>query len=261
ARAGWPAFNGLGPRPGLKSANRGNSDPIRAEPCTSTKLRFIFPASSANTRRSMILSARRLTALASSSPAAPTNNTNPWPMVARCSVPPSSQLTRPEAARCATTRNQSTRTECGWRPGSSRPSPRRSASRRLPGSRPTPRRGSRGGGPQSSPAPLSPHPRGLINLRAEMGLGLDEGVDVAKTVVAVLQQLRRRFVQERLHVAIQRPVQRLRRRIVVRAGASLRLRHDLLDHAHRHDLARGQLQLLRGLDLAGVVAPHDGGGG
>ena len=61
-------------------------------------------------------------------------------------------------------------------------------------------------------------------------------------------------------MAIQRPVQRLRRRIVVRAGASLRLRHDLLDHAHRHDLARGQLQLLRGLDLAGVVAPHDGGG-
>src|SRR5712664_4243149 len=111
------------------SANSVNCETIKAAPRTSTRLRFIFPASSANTRRSMILSARRRTVVSSSSRAAPTNNTKPWPMVARCCVPPSPQLT-----------------------------------------------------------------------------------------------------------------------------------DDLLDHAHADDLTRGQLELLRGLDLARVVAPHDRGG-
>ena len=55
-------------------------------------------------------------------------------------------------------------------------------------------------------------------------------------------------------------VERLRRRVVVSARASLRLGHDLLDHAHADDLAGGQLQLLRRLDLARVVAPDDRGG-
>src|SRR5438093_447426 len=44
-----------------------------------------------------------MTALESSSPAAPTNNPKPRPMVARRSSPPSSQLTEPEVTRCATT--------------------------------------------------------------------------------------------------------------------------------------------------------------
>src|ERR1700694_1593770 len=71
----------------------------------------------------------------------------------------------------------------------------------------------------------------------------------------MLQQLRRRLVQQRLHMSPQRFVKRPGRRVIVRAGASLRLRHDLLHHAHPDDLARGQLQLLRSLDLARVAAP------
>src|SRR5438067_2088607 len=89
----------LGRRPLLISANNVNCETIRAAPPTSTRLRFILPASSANTRRSMILSASRRTVLESSSPAAPTNNTRPRPMVARCSAPAASQLTAPSVRR------------------------------------------------------------------------------------------------------------------------------------------------------------------
>ena len=44
----------------------------------------------------------RRTIVSSSSGPAPTNNTRPGPMVATFLAPASSQLTEPEAARCAT---------------------------------------------------------------------------------------------------------------------------------------------------------------
>src|SRR5450759_1842654 len=84
------------------SAKRVNCDTIKADPWTSTRLRFMRPASSPNTRRSLTLSASRRTLVSSSSDAAPTNNTYPGPMVARYSEAPSSQLTEPAATRCAT---------------------------------------------------------------------------------------------------------------------------------------------------------------
>src|SRR5713226_8824501 len=203
ARPGSPAFSRLGLRPRLRSANNVNWETISADPFTSSRLRFILPASSANTRMSTTLSASRRTVDSPSSDPAPTNNTKPGPMVAACSVPDSSQVTDPEATRCATILKR------------------------------------------------------LVDLRAEVRFCVDERVDVAEALVSVLQQLGCRLRQQRLHVAMQSTVERLRGGVVVEMRPALGLGHDLFDHTHRQQVARGQLELLRGLDLARVVAPDD----
>src|SRR5713226_1446931 len=193
ARFGSPAFSKLGLRPRLRSANSVNWDTISADPFTSSRLRFILPASSASRR----------TVDSSSSGPAPTNNTKPGPMVAACCAPDSSQVTDPEATRCATILKR------------------------------------------------------LVDLRAEVRFCVDERVDVAEALVSVLQQLGCRLRQQRLHVAMQSTVERLRGGVVVEMRPALGLGHDLFDHTHRQQVARGQLELLRGLDLARVVAPDD----
>src|SRR6266576_5023465 len=203
ARLGSPALSRLGRRPRLMSANSVNCDTISAEPFTSSRLTFILPASSPNTRMSINLSASLRTFDSSSSAPAPTNNTRPGPMVATCWAPDSSQVTEPEAARCATTRTYS------------------------------------------------------IDLRAEVGFRMYERVDVAEPLVAVLEQLVRRLRQQRLQVPKQRFVEHVGGGVVVHVSASLRLRHDLLDDAHRQQVPRRELQLFRRFDLTRVVAPHD----
>src|SRR5438067_13619952 len=57
--------------------------------------------------------------------------------------------------------------------------------------------------------------RGTLDLGAEMRLGADERVDVAEALVAALQQLARRQLEERLELALQGRVQRGRGRVVV----------------------------------------------
>src|SRR2546430_5163268 len=97
----------------------------------------------------------------------------------------------------------------------------------------------------------------LVDLRAEVRLRVDERVDVAEALIAVLQKLCRGLFQERPHVPVQSLVERACCRVMVRARAALWLRDDLLDHAHRDDLSRSELQLLGSLHLARVVAPHN----
>src|SRR2546425_621583 len=97
----------------------------------------------------------------------------------------------------------------------------------------------------------------LVDLGAEVRLRLDERVDVAEAVIAVLHELGRRLLQQRSHQAVQRFVEGGRRSVIVRAGAAFRLRDHFLDHAHPDDLARCELQLLGSLHLARVVPPDD----
>src|SRR5438128_4741863 len=68
-------------------------------------------------------------------------------------------------------------------------------------------------GDERKPSRVSSHRS--IDLRAEVRFSVDERIDVAESVVAVLQQLRGWLVQERAHMAPQGFVERLRRRVVV----------------------------------------------
>src|SRR5262245_49333263 len=75
----------------------------------------------------------------------------------------------------------------------------------------------------------------LVHFGAEVGLGVDQGVDVAEPVVAMLHEVGSRLPEQRLHVPVQRLVERGRGGLIVGAGATLGFQHHLLDHAHAED--------------------------
>src|SRR2546430_12977805 len=102
-----------------------------------------------------------------------------------------------------------------------------------------------------------PGSRSYLDLGAEVRFGVHQRIDVTEAVVAVLTQLRRVQLEKGPHVAEKRLVERLRRGVGIRARAAFGLWHDLLEHAHGEGLSRGELQLLRGLGPARVVAPDD----
>src|SRR5438105_15959039 len=64
-----------------------------------------------------------------------------------------------------------------------------------------------------------PGSRSYLYLGAEVRLGVDQRVDVAEALVAMLQHLRGRHPEQRPHVPVQRLVQGFRGRVVVGARA------------------------------------------
>src|SRR5207247_10859775 len=111
----------------------------------------------------------------------------------------------------------STLTRGERRRGPPRPAPHAILQTR-PASRATSQEGVPRGRTASSPA-LS------VDFGSEVRLRGDQRVGVAEAVVPMLQEARGGLVKQWLHVSKQRLIQRLRRRVVVRAGASLRLGH------------------------------------
>src|SRR6266702_2670335 len=100
-------------------------------------------------------------------------------------------------------------------------------------------------------------PRALVDLGAEVRLGVDERVDVAESLVSMLQALCGRLREQRLKMTVQRFIQRSGGAIVIQMRAKLGLGNDLFYHAHREQVARRELELLSGLDLARIVTPDD----
>src|SRR5260370_3948126 len=90
----------------------------------------------------------------------------------------------------------------------------------------------------SSPSPQPRAARRPSDLWSEVGFGVDERVYVAESLVAVLEKLVSRLSQERLHVAVERPLQRHRRGVAVPASAASLLRHHLFAPPHPQDSPR-----------------------
>src|SRR5258708_28068144 len=85
----------------------------------------------------------------------------------------------------------------------------------------------------SSPSPQRRAARRPSDLWSEVGFGVDERVYVAESLVAVLEKLVSRLSQQRLHVAVGRPLPRNRRRGLDHARAPPPLPPPLLRPTHR----------------------------